>query len=987
MEKSKNRNPNTEELEKGFRTAFIDGEYNSNLAYRPEFLSNNAAEGKKVLSAIERELLRCDEFSISVAFITNSGIEPFMQTLKELERRNIPGRILTTNYLNFSDPKALRRLSKLQNLEIRMYVTDDESEGFHTKGYLFRKDEMYRVIVGSSNMTLGALTRNREWNTKMVSTEQGEFLSEIRQEFRQLWTSERTRSFEDFIDKYELLYKEIQKQKKVATQGKAIDLLGYQLKPNSMQLNFIRNLQKLREEGENRALLISATGTGKTYASAFAMRDAAPGKALFVVHREQIAKQALKSYRRVLGKYKPDGSEIRYGLLSGNEKDYDADYLFSTMQMMSKEDVLEKFRPDEFDFICIDETHRAGAESYQRILEYFKPQFLLGMTASPERTDNFDIFDLYDYNIAYEIRLQQALEENLLCPFHYFGITDLEIDGETFDDESGLRNFVKLVSDERVDYILKQVEYFGYSGDRVKGLVFCSRKDEGEELARKFCQRGYRARMLSGDDSQAVREEVIDRLVSDTREDYLDYVFTVDIFNEGVDIPEVNQVVLLRPTQSPIVFVQQLGRGLRKSDDKEFVVILDFIGNYKNNFMIPIALSGDRSYNKDTMRRYVSEGARVIPGSSTIHFDEISKKRIYQAIDSASTNDLRTLKEAYNNLKQKLGRIPKLKDFYDYGTIDVTKFFDKLGSYHEFLKKYEADYTTEMSEKEESILQFISRKLAKGKRIDELVVLKGLLENESRIQQYYKKFMKIRYKTDVQDVVTHSVLRNLTNEFAKKEDQKKFAACVFVKENEGNYEIASEFRQLLSHREFRSAVAELVDFGIERSNREYGKRYKDTTFQLYAKYTYEDVCRLLNWEQNLNAQNIGGYFYDKRTKTLPVFINYDKAEDAIAYEDRFVTPNHLIALSKRPRKVNSSDADHIYKRTAEDRDNRIFLFIRKDKNDNEAKEFYFLGEIYAEGDPQPIQMAQSKDDAFEISYRLDRPVRDDIYEYIVEETV
>lgn len=166
MEKSKNRNPNTEELEKGFHTAFIDGEYNSNLAYRPEFLSNNAAEGKKVLSAIESELLRCDEFAISVAFITNSGIEPFMQTFKELERRNIPGRILTTNYLNFSDPKALRRLSKLQNLEIRMYVTDDESEGFHTKGYLFRKDEMYRVIVGSSNITLGALTRNREWIPK-----------------------------------------------------------------------------------------------------------------------------------------------------------------------------------------------------------------------------------------------------------------------------------------------------------------------------------------------------------------------------------------------------------------------------------------------------------------------------------------------------------------------------------------------------------------------------------------------------------------------------------------------------------------------------------------------------------------------------------------------------------------------------------------------------------------------------------------------------
>ena len=978
----------TKEIHAGAHTALIDASSNSNLAYRPEFLSNNAAEGKKVFTAIERELLRCDEFCISVAFITNSGIEPFMQTLKELERRRIPGKILTTNYLTFSDPKALRRLSQLQNLEVRMYVTDAESEGFHTKGYIFREDEIYRVIVGSSNMTMSALTRNREWNTKLVSTAQGELVTEVLAEFNELWTSDRTRTFDDFIENYTTLYNEIHRQRQVATQDKVIDLLGYRLKPNSMQLDFIRNLQKLRDAGENRALLISATGTGKTYASAFAMRDAAPRKALFLVHREQIAKQAMKSYQRVIGTKHADGTPIRYGVLSGNRKDFEAEYIFSTIQTMSKEDILGRFRRDEFDFICIDETHRAGAESYQRILDYFMPNFLLGMTASPERTDSYDIFSLYNYNIACEIRLQQALEENLLCPFHYFGITDLEIDGTTFDDESGLSNFSRLVCDDRVKYILEQLDYYGYSGDRVKGLVFCSRKEEGLELAEKFCQRGLRAKMLSGDDSQAVREETIDRLVSDNRDDYLDYIFTVDIFNEGVDIPEVNQVVMLRPTQSPIVFVQQLGRGLRKSNDKEFVVILDFIANYRNNFMIPIALSGDRSYNKDTMRRYVSEGARIIPGSSTIHFDEISKKRIYQAIDSASTDDIRFLKESYTSLKQKLGRVPNLEDFHNYGTVDVTKIFDRLGSYYAFLCKYEKDYTVRLNRRQEEILKFVSQKLAKGKRVDELIMLKALLENEPRIQYYYRQIMSAQYHVQADSETTESVIRNLTNKFAKNVEQSKYESCVFLSQEEsGSYRISDSFRKELQDRDFRDLFTELVDFGIGRSEREYSHRYRNTAFQLYQKYTYEDVCLLLNWKQNQTAQNIGGYFYDKDTKTMPVFINYDKAEDAIAYEDRFVAPDQLIALSKHPRKVDSKDADHIYRRKPEDQDNRIYLFVRKNKEDKDAKEFYFLGEMTAEGEPQPIRLEKTNDSAFEIQYRLDHPVRADIYEYIVEESV
>ena len=970
------------ELNKGFATAFIDHSLNSNLAYRPEFISNNYRQGRKVLVSIEEELARCEEFCISVAFITKSGLTPLLQILKELENKNIPGKILTTDYLTFSEPAALETLAALKNIELKMFMSNRETGGFHTKGYIFRKEEIYRIIIGSSNMTLNAVTRNREWNTKLVSARQGEITQQILSEFDELWRDKQSLPYAEFIGKYRQAYQKeklIRKQKKQALQEDVVDLAQYTLEPNKMQVAFVENLMRMRCENVDRALLLSSTGTGKTLASAFALREMNPRRALFLVHREQIAKQAIRSYKLVFG------SSRSYGLLSGTSKDKEQDFLFATMQMMAKPDIYTQFSKDEFDVIILDECHHAGADSYQRIMGYFTPKFWLGMTASPD-TNNYDIYSIFDHHIAYEIRLQQALEEDLLCPFHYFGITDLEIDGEVFDDNAGVRNFANLVSDARIDYVIEQANYYGFSGERVKGLIFCSRKEEAWELSRKFNERGYRTEALTGDDSPSRREEVISRLTDDENEErQLDYILTVDIFNEGVDIPEINQVIMLRPTQSPVVFIQQLGRGLRKSEGKEYVVILDFIGNYMNNFMIPIALSGDRSYNKDSMRRYIREGARVIPGSSTIHFDEISRKRIYASIDAARTNDLKLLKESYLSLKYKLGRIPTVSEFREYGSIDITKIFEKCGSYYNFLKKYEKDYQVQLTDEQETVLEYLSKKLLSYKRIQELALLKHLLERKDRLLRY-SEILGTKYHVQLTEKTEESVVRNLRNEFPKEEERKRYAACVLVERDpDGGYRLTESFRQMLTDTRFCRMAEELLDFGIRQYQENYADTYRDTSFELYQKYTYEDVCRLLNWKKNMNAQNIGGYFYDAETKTLPVFINYHKAEDAIAYEDRFVSENYLIALSKHPRKITSGDADHIYKRTEEDKDNRIFLFVRKNKDDNEAKEFYFLGEIFAENVPRPIRMEKTKDDAFEIDYRLDVPVRSDIYDYIVSD--
>lgn len=969
-------------LQTAIQTAYLDHTINSNLAYRPEFISNNYKLGKKVLVSIEEELQRCEEFCISVAFITKSGITPLLQTLKDLEQKNIPGKILTTNYLMFSEPEALEKLAGLKNIELKMFVTGAETGGFHTKGYIFREEEIYRIIIGSSNMTLSAITKNKEWNTKIVSTEQGELTQAVLQEFDELWQDEHTLAFEDFIDSYRQEYlneKMIRKQKQQAVSEQVVELENYRLKPNKMQVAFVKNVMEMRAQHIDRALLLSSTGTGKSLASAFMLREMGTRRALFIVHREQIAKQTLKSYKRVFG------SSRTYGLLSGNSRELGAEFLFATMQMMSKEDILSHYSPGDFDVIILDECHHAGAESYQKIMRYFKPKFWLGMTASPD-TNQYDIYSIFEHHIAYEIRLQQALEEDLLCPFHYFGITDLEINGEVFDDNAGVKNFSNLISDARVDYVIDKANYYGFSGDRVKGLIFCSRKDEAKELSKKFNERGLRTEVLIGEDAQERRESVITRLTNDEDgDDQLDYIFTVDIFNEGVDIPEINQVIMLRPTQSPVVFIQQLGRGLRKYEGKEYVVILDFIGNYMNNFMIPIALSGDRSYNKDAMRRYIREGARVIPGSSTIHFDEISKKRIYASIDTARTNDMKLLRESYRTLKYKLGRIPTIRDFKKFGSVDVTKIFEKCGSYHNFLKKYETEYYVHLTNQEEIIIEYFSKKLIAYKRIHELEMLRMLISRENRLLQY-QKLLQEKYHVGMNEQVEKSVIRNLKNQFPKEEERRKYSNCDLVEKNtDGSYSLSSKFQKALLNKNFRQMILELLDFGIEQWKEKYGQIYRDTNFTLYQKYTYEDVCRLLNWNKNLNAQNIGGYYYDSDTKTLPVFINYHKAEDAIAYEDRFVSEGHLIALSKHPRKITSSDAVHIYKQSEEDKNNRIFLFVRKNKDDNEAKEFYFLGEIFAEGNPRQIYMEKTKDNAFEIDYRLDVPVRSDIYDYIVSD--
>lgn len=986
----------TEELRWGLETAYIDGTVASNMAFKPQFVSNNYKEGKKVLSSIEEELLACEQFQISVAFITMGGIEPLLQTLKELEKKHIPGQILTTNYLNFSEPKALEKLHALQNITLKMYDVESAEEGFHTKGYIFKKEEIYRIIIGSSNMTKSALTTNKEWNTKIISTEQGEVAGEIIKEFDDLWHSSYALEFDTFYENYKEKYNIIKRQREIAKQEQVTSLEKYKLQPNSMQVGFISNLRKILESGEKRALLISATGTGKTYASAFAMRELGFKRVLFLVHRGQLARQTKKSYEKVFA------NTVSMGLVGAGYHDYNKDYIFATVQTLNKDEHLMEYKPDAFDCIVLDEAHHTSADTYQKVMNYFTPKLWLGMTATPDkRDDNIagrNIYEIFHYQIAYEIRLQQAMEENLLCPFHYFGISDIAMIGDKQVNTKKItdRDFNMLTGEERVKHIVEQAHYFGYSGEKVKGLVFCSRIEEAVALSEKFNQtinpetgKVFRTMALNGKTSEEERQRAFERLAMNEEEADksnipLDYIFSVEILNEGVDIVEVNQVIMLRPTESPIVFIQQLGRGLRKAVGKEFVVVLDFIGNYSNNFMIPIALSGDRSYNADTIRKYVISGNNTIPGASTVHFDEIAKDKIFASIDKIK--GMKTIiRDSYVSLKNRLGRVPCLLDFYENGEVDPLVIIREYKTYQAFLESMEREnYQGKLTGDEITTLEYLSKTVLSGARPYELEILRKLLKEGTVNFEKFDNDFAATYGYHVNLDSFDNAVEVLQGKFVSKgEEYQRYSHMdILCKEEDRRLKRLIGFAKRLENAEFLRQVDDIVEVGLKR----YADKYEagvteKSPFVIYEKYSRRDVSLLMNCGKDLSSTMYGMKRIGDDTF---IFVTYHKEEStddknyidgkpdyADAFEDNMI----FLWDSQMGRGTESSYVEDVVQAK------RKHLFVKK--SDAETG-FYYMGQF----DVMDVKAAKKKDntgkmrDIAKLRMKMHHAVREDLLRYL-----
>ncbi len=964
---------------KSLQTGYVDKSILSNLDYQPELLVNQKNPPKKVLSTILHELENCNQFLISVAFVTTSGVAAIINKLKELERREINGKILVSQYLNFTQPEALKRLLQFKNIDLRIATTGNA----HTKGYIFKSKEYYNMIVGSSNLTAQALSTNKEWNIKVSALDQSGIVEKVLREFHS--------DFEKgtpVTTKYILTYEEIYQSQFLLTRKNKLESLPETqtlISPNSMQIEALENLKNLRAEGKTKALIISATGTGKTYLSAFDAKAFNSKKLLFVVHRLTIAKDSLNSFKSVFG------NDKTMGLYSGSEQNLDCDFVFSTIQTISKAIHLNNFKKDHFDYIIIDETHRSGADSYLRLIEHFEPKFLLGMTATPERTDGNDIFQLFDHNIAYEIRLSRAMEEEMLSSFHYYGVTDLSIDGIEVNRKSEFRY---LVSSERVNRIIEQAKFYGSDNGITRGLIFCSRKKEAVDLSELFNSKGFKTIALTGDSSEEERARAIEKIETDNLSKKLDYIFTVDIFNEGIDIPKINQIIMLRPTDSAIIFIQQLGRGLRKVDGKGYLTVIDFIGNYENNYLIPIALYGDTSYNKDSLRKLITEGSRMIPGASTINFDEITKERIFKSIDSANMQLFADLKKDYNLLKFKLGRTPMMMDFIEHGSRDPFLFVDYSNSYYNFIVKVEKTENAALSKQQVKLLELFAKEINNSKRLEESLILKILIESGELSVKELKEHVLKKYCYSISEETIKSCVSNLNFEFIReKKDGKMLSAKEIYKLDilsivNGNFVFSNAFSAHLNQTEFKRFLLDSATYSIYEFDRLFKANEWQNGFVLYRKYSRKDVFRILNVAENPVAQNVGGYLVSPDNEHCPIFVNYHKEEhisESTKYEDEFVNNKEFDWMSKSNRTLKSNDVQSIL---GQNGSIRLPLFIKK--NNDEGMDFYYMGEVSPELD-QVKQTTMANDSGkklpvVKIRLNLTNPVTPTMYNYLHEKS-
>lgn len=943
------------------QTGFIDRELPSDYLYRPQLLINEPAKSKRVLTTLLSEINALndpekDAFYFSVAFLTTNGLQSIKQSLVDLEKKGVNGKILVSQYLNFTQPEALKQLLSFKNIELKIATTGD----FHNKGYIFKKENHYNLIIGSSNLTANALSSNKEWNLKVSATNNSDLVYQTLLEFEASFESA-TRVDTAFIEHYRLIY-----NREKSFRSKLAHIRGEEQAelpvPNKMQEIALQNLHSLRQKGQTKGLLISATGTGKTYLSAFDAKQFGAKKLLFVVHRRTIAEKSMQSFKALFG------AAVRMGLYSGNERELDADFIFCTVQTLAKDEHLHLFQKKHFDYIVIDETHRAAAKSYDRILQHFVPKFLLGMTATPERTDDKDVFELFDYNIAYEIRLQEALKEDILCPFHYFGIGEIEVDGVLLDDKA---DFNLLMSEQRVEHILETIQKYGSDNGIVRGLVFCSKKEECHFLAEEFNKRNLISIALTGDNNEEERRKSIQRLESTSYAEKIDYIFTVDIFNEGVDIPKVNQVVMLRPTQSAIIFVQQLGRGLRKAENKDFLTVIDFIGNYSNNFLVPIALFGDASYNKDTLRKLISVGSEAIPGTSTVNFDVIAKKQIFKAIDNSNLQLKKDLIDDFKRLKNKLGRMPMMCDFLDTKSRDPKSYVEYAKSYFSFIQLIETELENQLSTQQKDLLALFSQEIANGKRIEEVALLKLLIEKNNCTETQLKSGISEKYGYAISEKTLDSLERNLNFTFVGK------AQNIIVKANE-TFQLLADFRQELANEVFAEFLHDVLNYATRKFESIFNLKLFQNGFVIGAKYSRKDVCRILNWEKDISSTVYG---YRTQNKQTPCFVTYRKSEGislGTQYNDHFINPQTFAWESRSNRKIDSSEIQNVI------HSELILLFIKK--SDGEGTDFYCLGEVsIVDNSIIQAQMPKSEEPVVHFKYHLQNRVEESLYNYLTSD--
>ncbi len=852
---------------------------------RDEFLSN---VNTSFLNKIKSNLKKCKSFNFSVSFIKKAGLVLLEREIEEALERGAKGRIITSTYQNFTDIGSLEQFYNWQkeyyNFECHLDYECFGDNGFHTKGYLFEYDDSIEFIVGSSNITRFALLKNYEWNVSLISKDNLESYNDALIEFELIWNN--TLELDSkLIEKYRL-------QLDYAIEKWDMDYINAtdnKINPNSMQRKALRELRRYRDTGVKKALIISATGSGKTYLAAFDARNFGAKRLLYIVHRESILKDARESFIKVFG------AERTYGFYTGNENSLDADFIFATSNMLGRH--LDSFKKDEFDYIIYDEVHHVVAETGKKIFEYFEPEFILGLTATPERMDNQDIFNLFDQNVPFELRLRDAINNDLVVPFHYYGIRDQLVDYSSKDKMTIAKN---IAEQNNIEFIKSQIEKYRKPGEKLKCIAFCTNIQSCKLMAEELYEEGYHTISLTGINDTGVRIKAFKDLQDDNN--LLEIICTVDILNEGVDIPQVNMVLFLRPTESQTVFIQQLGRGLRKYPGKDYVTVLDFIGNnYDRAVQIAMALGtlGKTTYME---KAYLKEMIRTnfesldIP-EVKIEIDDLSKEEIVNFIDKTNFNSRVFLEKDYKNFKAYInnGAYPTHMDFLNSDVspdliriIKSTFGGSKNKSYYNFLKKIEEDTIPMFSEQEVNFINNMEDLLPLA-RLDEYLIIEQAIK---------EKTIDLKRIEGINEHITDKTLENAYNNLKS----------LGIVEN-SDIDLTN-----LSKGDFKDYLLDTLNYGIVRYNREFGEY--TGLFKLYRNYYKEQASRIMLKNGILQK---GTYYEDD---IAYIFAGIKKGEEGrLNYKDKFI--NSKIFQWESIANVSESEKEHLRN------SKKVHLFIRK----------------------------------------------------------
>lgn len=958
-----------------------------------ELIINEKAKFRNFFVYLKQELLNCKKFYFIVSFIKYSGIQLLISTLDELEKQGIQGEIITSVYLNITDSKALRKLLLYKNIKVKIY--NNSSESFHTKAYLFEKEKYHSVVIGSSNISQSALYSAEEWNVKLTDSSFFNIYGKSLNQFEKLWHSnEAIELTQDFIDEYEKYKKSVNAQNTFDYRKTKIEQEN-EFVPNSMQKRVLGKLKETRENGNKKGLVISATGTGKTYLAAmdikqffeinsntenklFEINDKKSKtsniKFLFIAHREELLENAINVFSKIL---KIDKNE--FGRIYGGLKEIDKNIIFASIQ--SLRNCYNEFKPSFFDYVIVDEFHHSMSNSYLKTLSYFNPKFLLGLTATPKRMDGKDILSLCDYNVVDEIGIKEALEEDLIVPFHYFGVNDYMINYDNIPYKNGKYNekilLENLLLNTRTDYIVEKINKFGFDGDELSAVAFCQNIEHAFFMKEEFSKKGYKSAVITANTNSNERSEILEKF----KNKKIEILCVVDILNEGIDIPTINLLLFLRPTMSSTIFIQQIGRGLRKAKNKDFVTIIDFIGNHKKDYLLINYFSSEVD-NKDTLftkkEKIINEIKNQfsnIPKSCYVELDRICQNRIIEKIEKINFSSKNILKEMYLDYK---AEIEKSEDEF----LQIADFDTNIELFQELCLKMHSFYNAQLQFEDSKIfkneneknplntteiefLEYLEKKITLVEPftfliIDYLATGKEYINNSDLLNKY-KVFFDIKRNFE-----KHYLLNRIFEELMEDEIlEKTLYGYRFSKKYEKlfsngklNEKSTIKSNKKVNKSNFINRLKQLIYLGLNEFKRNDLDEFNENILISYKEYKRVELQILLNSKVPKGSWRAG---YANTDKDICLFATIDKThilQENLKY-DNSLFADDIIQWISQPKTAHTSSVGKMFINHKKLGYN-VHIFIRKFAfmDGNKTNPFIYLGkaDYYKSSGDKPMRI-------------------------------